>query len=180
MVGVRFSAPRLEFIKVTFMDDFEKYLNKSLRFLSFRPRSEKEIRDNLLRKKAPHEVIERIVSSLKEHKFLNDDDFAKWFIDQRLRFRPKGMRIIKMELKQKGISQEIIDDAISKLPTDDEGSPINNDSESAKKLVEKRLPRYKDLEKREIYNKLGSFLARRGFDWDTIKKSIDEGLKNGV
>lgn len=153
------------------MDEFEKYLNKALHFLSFRPRSEKEIRDKLLSKKAPEEIIERIINSLKEHKFLNDEDFAKWFIEQRLRFRPKGMRIIKMELKQKGISKDIIESVIQNSEF-----IIQNDLESAKKLVEKKFDKYKDLEKQAIYQKLGAFLARRGFDWGTIKKSIDDSF----
>ncbi len=161
------------------MDEFEKYLNKSFHFLSFRPRSEKEVRDNLLKKKASTEVIERVITSLNEHKFLNDQEFARWFIEQRLRFNPKGIRIIKMELKQKGIDQEIIDEAITNLSSDD-GELLNNDLESAKKLVEKKLPKYRGLEKQIIYQKLGAFLARRGFGWDTIKKSIDDGLKDKV
>lgn len=162
------------------MDDFEKYLNSALRFLSFRPRSEKEIRDKLIGKKAPQEIIERVITSLKDHKFLNDEDFARWFIEQRLRFRPKGLRIIKLELKQKGIDSEIIESAISNLSTDDEGGVPSNDLESAKKLVEKKISKYIGLEKQVIYQKLGAFLARRGFNWDTIKKSIDEGLEDRI
>ena len=160
------------------LDEFEKYLNKSLHFLSFRSRSEKEVRDKLLSKKAPQEIIDRIIKSLKENKFLNDEEFARWFIENRLRFRPKSLMIIKMELKQKGITREIIDQAVSNLQKDVDGEMPNSDLESAKKLVEKKMPRYKDLSKQEIYQKLGAFLARRGFNWDIIKKSIDDGLEN--
>ncbi len=162
----------------TSMDDFEKYLNKAFHFLSYRPRSEKEIRDKLSMKKAPHEIIERVIASLKEHKFLDDEKYAKWFIENRLRFNPKGQRILKMELKQKGIDREIIDQAIDNLSKDEEGEVPNNDLESARKHVEKKMPRYKDLEKQEIYQKLGAYLARRGFGWDIIKKSIDDGLED--
>ena len=61
----------------------------------------------------------------------------------------------------------------------DEGLRIN-DSENARKLVEKRLARYKGLDRQKIYEKLGRFLASKGFSWDTIKKTIDEVLKKGV
>ena len=159
------------------MDDFEKYLNKALHFLSFRPRSEKEIRDKLLSNKAPEEIVERVITSLKEHKFLNDEDFARWFIEQRLRFRPKSLNFIKLELKQKGIDSEIIDEAISSL-NKDEDSALQNDLESAKKLVEKKFDKYKHLSKQETYQKLGAYLARRGFDWNTIKRSIDGVLED--
>lgn len=164
----------------TSMDEFEKYLNKALRFLSYRPRSEKEIRDKLLMKKAPQDIVDKVINSLREHKFLDDEKYAKWFIENRLRFNPKGQRILKMELKQKGVSSEIIEEAIKNLSGDGETELPSNDLDSARKLVEKKLPRYKDLEKQIIYNKLGSFLARRGFGWDTIKKSIDESLEKGV
>jgi len=162
------------------MDEFEKYLNKTLLFLSYRPRSEKEVRENLLKKKAQLGIIERIIKSLKEQKFLDDKDFAKWFIEQRLRFRQKSLRIIKLELKQKGVAKELIEDAINNLSYDNDGESINNDLESAIKLVEKRLPRYKSLKKPQIYQKMGAFLARRGFDWETIKKSIDGVLADKV
>lgn len=162
------------------MDDFEKYLSKALHFLSFRARSEKEVRDNLLKKKAPPEIIERVIISLKDHKFLNDEDFARQFIEQRLRFKPKSLRIIKMELKQKGVEQEIIEQAFANLQKNSEEDISQNDLESAKKLVEKKIDKYRDLPKQVVYQKLGSFLARRGFDWDTIKKSIDDALTHEV
>lgn len=155
------------------MDDFEKYLNKAFHFLSFRPRSEKEVRDSLIKKKALPEIIDRIIVQLKEHNFLNDEDFARWFIESRLRFRPKSLRIIKLELKQKGVDRETIETAIS-------NNTNELDLESAKKLVEKKIDKYRDVKRQEVYQKLGGFLARRGFDWDTIKKSIDSVLPKGV
>lgn len=129
-------------------------------------------------KKARQEIIERVIASLIEHKFIDDEKYAKWFIENRLRFNPKGQRILKMELKQKGVATEIIEDAIRNLSIDDESEVSNSDLESARKLVEKKLPKYKDMEKQEIYQKLGAFLARRGFGWDIIKKSIDDGLED--
>ena len=56
-------------------------------------------------------------------------------------------------------------------------SGIQSDLEMAKKLAEKKMPKYKDLPKQEIYQKLGGFLARKGFNWDTIKKAIDDALE---
>ncbi len=162
------------------MDDFGKFLDKALYYLSFRPRSEKEVRDNLLKKKATPEVIDRVLNSLNEQNFLNDQDFTRWFIDQRIRFKPKSVRIIKLELRQKGISQEIIEQAFANLEKNEESESPTSDLDSAKKLVERKIDRYRDLPKQQIYQKLGAFLARRGYDWDTIKKSIDDGLNNEI
>jgi len=153
------------------MDNFEKFYNKALEFLSYRPRSEKEVRDKLKTKKVESSTIDKIIAKLKEKKFLNDEEFAKMFSENRLKFRPRSLRLIKLELKRKGIVSEIINNL---QLTDD------SDLESAKKLVEKRIGRVKELPKQVIYEKLGRYLASKGFNWDTIKKSIDETLDKGV
>ena len=162
------------------MDYFEKFYNKALKFLSYRPRSEKEVRNKLkiksekLKIEDSTAIIDRVIQKLKEYKFLDDVEFAKKWIESRLRFRPRSLRLIKIELKRKGIDPETIDKMIN-----DEGLMIN-DLENAKKLIQKKLERFKSSSKEEIYQKLGRFLASKGFDWDTIKKSIDEVLKKGV
>jgi len=156
------------------MGDFEKFYNVALRFLSYRPRSEKEARDNFKRKKAEPSVIEKIIAKLKEQKFINDEEFAKWWIEQRTSFKPRSLRLIKIELRQKGISQEVIQEVIN------DSRLMINDLEQAKKLVEKRIERVQNLSKQEIYQKLGGFLARRGFDYETIKQSIDEMFEERV
>ena len=87
------------------------------------------------------------------------------------------MRLIKIELKQKGIKEDIFNKLIS-----DKGLMIN-DLESAKKLVKKKMEKYRNklgITRDEIYQKLGRFLASKGFNWDIIKKSIDEILAKGV
>jgi len=160
------------------MEDFEKFYNSSLRFLSYRPRSEKEVRDRLIRKKIDSQIIEKIIAKLKEKKFLNDEEFAKWWIEQRTKVRPKAIRVITLELKQKGISNEIIESLLSKDVSSEE--QVSNDLELANKLIEKRIERFRNSSKQEIYQKLGSYLSRRGFDWETIKQSIDELFSKGV
>ncbi|MBI2028241.1 MAG: regulatory protein RecX [Candidatus Levybacteria bacterium] len=158
-------------------DNFEKFYNSALRFLSYRSRSEKEVRDRLYIKyqklniKNLSLVIDKAIAKLKEKNFINDKEFTKWWIESRLRFKPRSFRLIKIELKQKGINSDLIDSLIHNSQ-----SMIQSDLEQAKKLVEKRIERFKDLPKQEVYQKLGRFLASKGFDWDTIKKSIDEAL----
>jgi len=166
----------------------DKFYNFTLRFLSYRPRSEKEVRDKLKTKQVEPQIIEKIIAKLKEKKFLNDEEFARGWIENRIRFKPRSLRLIKIELKQKGIVEDIIDKMIkdkARLPSPDgeanggQGLMIN-DLESAKKLVQKKIGKFKNLSKQEIYQKLGRFLASKGFNWDTIKKAIDEILGKGV
>ncbi len=152
--------------------DFEKYYNKALKLLSYRPRSEKEVSDSLKKKKASDSTIQLIIKKLKDQKFLDDLEFSKWWIEQRTVVRPTGLRLIKIELQRKGIDKEMIDNLLQNSEY-----LILNELEEAKKLAEKRLRTYKNLPREKIYNRLGSFLGRRGFDYDTIKKSIDEVLR---
>lgn len=150
-------------------DLFEKFYTKALWFLSTRPRSEKEIRDSLFRKKASPEVIDKIIIKLTEQKYINDSEFAKWWIEQRMKFRPRGMRAIKIELKQKGISEVIIAEQLLVDTSEIE-------MENAKKIVESKIYKYKGLTKFEIVQKLGPTLIRRGFDYDTTKEAINSVL----
>ena len=151
-----------------------KFYNLALRFLSYRPRSEKEVRDKLKTKQVDSQVIEKIILKLREKKFIDDEEFAKGWIESRSRFKPRSARLIGIELKQKGIEKDLIDKLINDL------SLTVSDLQSAKNLVEKKIGRFKNLPKQEIYQKLGRFLASKGFNWDTIKKSIDEILDKGV
>ncbi|MEK7551773.1 MAG: regulatory protein RecX [Patescibacteria group bacterium] len=151
------------------MDHFETFLNKSFKFLSYRPRSEKEVRDYLIKKKADDLVIEKVINKLKEKNFLNDLDFTKWWIEQRTKFKPRAERIIKLELIRKGIAKELIDDVLQ-----DEEIEKETDLDKAKKIAKKKILRYKNDEPKKQYEKLARFLASRGFDWDTIKEVVDQ------
>lgn len=150
------------------MDDFEKFYNRTLRFLSYRPRSEKEIKDFLKKKKVSEATSKKIIQKLKELNLVNDKEFAKWWVEQRTHFRPRGIRVIKMELRQKGIEQDLIEKIIS-----NDQFLISN-KEAARKLVEKRVERLRGLPKEEIYKKLSEFLLRRGFPWEMVKNTVDE------
>jgi len=148
------------------MDNFDNLYDKTLRFLSFRPRSEKEIREYLTKKKSNDLTTKKIVEKLKEHKFLNDMEFAKWWIEQRTRVKPRADRVIKFELTQKGIEKEIIDSLLT-------GS-FESDLKKAEGLAEIRMKRLIRIEDRKkVYEKLGRFLASKGFNYDIIKEVID-------
>lgn len=152
------------------MDLFEKYYTVAVVSLTRRPRSEKELRDTLVKKKASEEIIQRVLQRLREQKFINDEEFAAWWVEQRTRFRPKSDRVIKWELRQKGIPDDLIERVFEKR------SEKEGDSEKAKDLLERRLKRVQNLSKEEQYQKLAGFLARRGFDWETIKKALNAVL----
>src|SRR3989344_9646177 len=147
----------------------DKFYNKALKFLSYRPRSEKEIRDKLRRVKnkknattevqkeqetqnfsvsknlsdsevAREALIDQVISKLKKNNYINDEEFIKWWIEQRVTFKPRSLRLIKIELRQKGISDDVIE-----LGIRNQKSEIKSDSKLAINLVEKRIERYKNL-----------------------------------
>ena len=169
------------------MDDFDRYYRKAINFLSYRARSIKEVQENLektlQKRKLPVEstedhkkIILEVIDKLIIQKFLDDTQFALWWIEQRARNKPKSKMVLRMELKQKGVSQEIITAALS----NEELEAVIDDLSQARKLVEKKIERYKDLPRNDIYKKLGGYLGRRGFSWEVIKRSIDENLANRV
>jgi len=154
-----------------FSEKSKKYLENTYRYLSIRNRSEKEIREYLSKKNAEPEIIEHIVELLKKQKFLDDEVFARGWVTSRARFRPKGKSALKFELLQKGISKELIEKILG-----EENEDRPDELTQAKNLIGRRMEKLKDAPRQEIYNKVGAFLARRGFGWETIKKAIDQSL----
>lgn len=165
-VGKRVSPERLE--KLIKENELDQILAKVYKFLSYRPRTEKEISDYLTKKEAGPLLTDLVIKTLKKQKYLDDREFARWWIEQRTRFRPRGKRVLRAELFKKGISQEIIEEAL-----DLDFSTLSS-KELALKAIEKKLPAYKKLGWQESRRKVGAFLARRGFDWETIKTILEE------
>ena len=147
----------------------DRYYNLSLRFLSYRPRSEKEMLDYLEKKKLDEKTIAQIIARLGEYKYIDDTEFAKFWIEQRIKFKHKPIRVIEFELKQKGINKDLIDDVLSKL---EDSKKL--DLESAKKLAVKKLDFYRDLDVKKRREKVMSYLLRKGFNYDLVKKSLEE------
>jgi len=114
------------------------------------------------------------LESLINNKFVNDENFARAWVRSRLVGRPKSKRVLTMELKQKGISKDIIERVFldKELGVDD--------LEIARQLAQKQMRKYKRLDRNEIYQKLGGYLGRRGFDFSTIRRVIDEMLAKRV
>lgn len=154
--------------RLRYKDIKEKLYNKVLRFLSYRPRSEKEIRDYSKKKSQETKIIEEIIKKLKKQGLVDDRAFATWWVEQRSRFRPKGRYLIRSELFKKGVKEEIIS---SSLFSEKEEIDL------AKKAARKKIKSYKNLEPLEMRDKMVAFLARRGFNWKIIKKAIDETAK---
>lgn len=146
--------------------DFPKLLERVLKFLSIRPRSRQEI-INYLKKKIPQDEIlrEKVLKETETLDLIDDRDFACWWIEQRITFRPKGKKALFFELRQKGLGKDLIEEILNEKI--DEMVLI-------KPLAWKRWLSLKRLPKEVAQQKLIGFLSRRGFSWETIKKVLDE------
>lgn len=156
----------------------EKLYLAVLKYLGYRPRSEKEISEYLKKKiqklkdttvtANAEAIIKIIIAKLTKQKFLNDEEFARMWVRSRTSYRQKGRRLIQMELKQKGITQEIIEKVLTQSHEE-----FASDLENAIQILERKRKRFETMDTQERFNKAGSMLARRGFDLDIIRKSID-------
>lgn len=149
----------------------DRYYNLSLRYLSYRPRSEKEVLDYLKekQKKAPNlsdEIISQIIDKLKEYKFIDDVKFTQLWIEQRSKYKGKPIRVIEYELKQKGISQDLIKSSLF------EKDKKETDLENAKKLAKKKMDFYRGLSLEKRREKVTNYLLRKGFNYDIVKQAI--------
>lgn len=148
------------------MGEEEKVYNRAIRFVSIRPRSEKEIHLWFRRKKIASNVIDKVFNQLKNVGFVDEAAFVLWWVDQRLSFRPKSLRVIRLELLNKGVTREIIDDVL-------ESSDIPPEIETARELVKKFEGRLRNLDTEKRKEKLIANLSRRGFEWEVIRKLVD-------
>lgn len=156
--------------ELVFQDQVGKLLLSAQRFLSFRPRSEKEIRDHLKRKleksdfTEPEKILDSVIIKLQKYGLVNDEEFATWWVQQRQKFRPRGERILRSELHAKGIDRNIIDEQLRAYD-----SPAGEIA----KVAQKKLASFSKLPPLQFRRKMGEYLARRGYDWDEIKTVVN-------
>jgi regulatory protein len=157
-VGQQITAEELKEIEESSVLD--KYYQKTLNLISLRPRSSKEIHDYLKRNDCPTPKIEIILNKLTKNKYINDQAFAESWIRNRLLLKPSSLRKLKLELRQKGINNEMIEKAIVDLEADDTSTLI--------KLIDKKrkLTKYRDD------NKLTQYLISQGFNYYDVKNCL--------
>lgn len=151
-------------------EEQSKCTNFALNFLGYRQRSEKEIVDRLRKKDFDEDMIKKTLVYLREHRLINDLEFAKSFMRDKININKHGPRKIQYELYKKGISQAIIDQVLDEDDEDDEYS-------RALELAQKKFPSYKNDDRNAQYRKLGGFLQRRGYSSHCVYKILDKLIK---
>ena len=145
-------------------DRIESAYQRSLNYLSYRSRSEQEIRLNLQKADYEPEVIDHILDKLRQAGWVDDQAFAQEWVENRSRFKPRGKRALSSELFQKGIPHPIIETAIQDL----------DELALADICARQKVARYQDLDQAEFQKKLSSFLARRGFPYDISRQIVSD------
>ena len=143
-------------------DQFEGAYQRAINFLSYRVRSEKEIRQNLTKHDVPEDIIERVVDRLRGASLVNDWDFASQWVENRVQFKPRGKRALSSELFQKGIGNEIIEDVLAEL----------DEEELAYACARSRITKFAGLEEKAFQKKLSGLLTRRGFPYHVTKDVV--------
>lgn len=159
--GLDLSDDQIARLKDT--DETEYVYAKLLNFLSYRPRTVKEVR-NRLYKYEVKEVAKQdlLIDKLESKGYLDDLAFAHWFIDSRNTHRPRSPRMLRAELSAKGVGEDIIKSVISEA---------GDERVSITRLLTKKLgiPAQLDLAARQ---KIYAYLSRQGFAWDKIKEVV--------
>ena len=151
-------------------DAVDRAVSAAMRALDQRMQTGREVRTRLLRKGFEPEAIDAALEKLTEHGYLNDERFAELWIENRLAHRPRGQRMLEQELRQKGIDREIVQETVAGMEIDDRAAALD--------LANKRLKSVQRLPPDEQKKKLTGILARRGFDYGTIRATLETVLRD--
>ena len=146
-------------------DTKEVTYQKALHFLSFRLRSSREVRQNLLKRGVDESLVDETVNRLERAGLLDDASFARAWVENRSTFHPRSKSALRMELRHKGLSDEVIRSVVD--------SEVDEEA-LAYEAARKQARRYAGLEWPGFRQKLGGFLARRGFSYTVLAPVVSK------
>ena len=146
-------------------DQDEVAYRRALKIISYRNRSVSEVRQHLHKKQISDEIIDHVVYRLDQNGLLDDNQFANLWVENRNEFRPRSHRMLAIELRKKGIGEDIITQVLENTTADEE---------LAYNAAQKQVRRYRTLDWQDFRRKLGSFLARRGFSYETVNLTVHQ------
>jgi regulatory protein len=146
-------------------DETARAVEAALSFVAYRPRSEQEVRDRLRRGKFSAAAIDRALARLYEWRYLDDADFARRWVENRASQRPRGRRMLQLELRRKGIAAETAAEAIDEADLDELAAATD--------LARRQLAKYAGVDEAAARRRLGAFLARRGYGYDIVRAALE-------
>ncbi|MCJ7769544.1 MAG: recombination regulator RecX [Dehalococcoidales bacterium] len=161
-VGQELSASRIEALVKT--NRQQSCYDAALKSLGYRPRSEYETRQRLYQRGFDNNSIKAALSRLKEQNLINDGDFARFWRDNRQSFSPRSQWLTRLELKQKRVPDEIIEQVVSTI--DDVNNAYSVAVVKARNLTQ--------CDYQSFRRRLGDHLKRRGFGYGIIIKTVEQ------
>ncbi len=160
-VGQVLSAEQIEALARS--DSFQRCLNAAVHYLSYRPRSEAELRKRLQQRSFDSDNVAAVITRLKEQGLVDDMAFAQFWKDNRESFSPRSQWLTKLELKRKGVASDIIDQAVDAIDDDD----------SAYRAVRSKARGLPYSDEQIFRRRLGEYLKRRGFSYGVIEHAVE-------
>jgi regulatory protein len=148
-----------------------KAKNYALRLLKIRLRSKQELEQRLLRKSFSPEIVRTLVDSFVQAGYLDDALFARIWVSSRLHNRPRGKKLIRYELLQKGIGQDDAERAVGEIGEELESRLLED-------LARRRLEKLKGQPVLTMKRRLCAYLARRGFSTAQIMRVVSALIRN--
>ncbi|WP_069650689.1 regulatory protein RecX [Caloranaerobacter ferrireducens] len=167
--GVQVDKEKLELL--IFDENLKRAKNKAFSILARTMHSEMLLRDKLSKEGYQDEIIDNVIEILKNYKMVDDEEYAKSYVRNKLSSNKYGKKRIIFELTKKKISEDIINKVISEI----EDEKIY---ENAVYLAKKKLRSIKDKERNKIYQKLSQHLAYKGYDYEIIRKVVNAVMKD--
>jgi regulatory protein len=161
-VGQELSDNKIAELKA--QDQKEQALQRALNLISYRPRSEAEVHNNLKKHQIPEETISAVIIRLRETGVLNDQHFAEAWVENRATFRPRSKLALRIELVQKGIDEAIIEETLADI----------NDTAQAYEAGQKKARQLRTADEKTFKQKLLGFLARRGFSYEVASPVVKQ------
>ena len=141
-------------------DEVGRATGSALNLLARRPRSSQEVRSRLKQNGFAEPAIEEALQRLEGWNYVDDADFARYWVENREANRPRGRRLLEQELRHKGVDREVARSAI------DAAEP--NEFAAALELANGKLRSYSGLDPQVARRRLAGFLGRRGYGFDVI------------
>ena len=168
--GRKLSASEFEQFSGQFED--RRLREIAFRLLSYRSRSEKELADRLRRKGFTSSKVERLISEFRDRNLVSDLRFAEDWVENRLRFKPRGSRLLVMELLAKGVAKETAEQVVR------EKFAGINEMELAFELLQSRRQRFTQENSVDRRRKMYNFLRYRGFSHDDVMRAAGRFLED--
>ena len=150
-------------------DHVENCYQKALKYIVFKPRTQSDVVNKLRKYDFDETTIKTTIRLLIEKGYINDHTFAQNWVENRSNFKPRSKKLITWELRNKKVSEEIINQIAGEMP---------DDNELAKLAAEKYSRRLSEFEEEVFIKKLSGYLLRRGFSYSTIKPIVQQSWNN--